>query len=99
MLLARTSEVHGRGLQSFHDQSVAAIRSIRPIAFQIDGEYVGERESVTFRSVPAALRVVALSGISHKERRTYLAINGELLANGKRLGSGPVPGGRPMPAM
>jgi diacylglycerol kinase family enzyme len=30
----------------------------RPIAFQVDGDYLGQRESVTFRSVPKAVRVV-----------------------------------------
>ncbi len=59
MLMARTSEVRGRGVLSFHDQSSAVIRAARPIAFQIDGEYVGEREYVTYRSVPGALRVIA----------------------------------------
>jgi diacylglycerol kinase family enzyme len=34
------------------------LRAARPIAFQIDGEYVGEREQVTFRSVPRALRII-----------------------------------------
>ena len=31
----------------------------RPIAFHIDGEYLGETESVAFRFVPDALRVIA----------------------------------------
>jgi diacylglycerol kinase family enzyme len=31
----------------------------RPIAFHVDGEYLGETESVKFQFVPAALRVVA----------------------------------------
>jgi diacylglycerol kinase family enzyme len=44
---------------SFHDQPWITLRASRPVALQIDGEYVGEREDVTFRSVPAALRVVA----------------------------------------
>jgi diacylglycerol kinase family enzyme len=59
MLMARTTEVHGRGAESFHDQQHVTVRAAKPIAFQIDGEYVGEREHVTFRSVPGALRVVA----------------------------------------
>jgi len=28
------------------------------VAFQVDGEYVGEQERVSFQSVPRALRVV-----------------------------------------
>ena len=35
------------------------MRSERPAALQVDGEYVGEATSVTFRSVPKALRVIA----------------------------------------
>jgi diacylglycerol kinase family enzyme len=44
---------------SLHDERELAFRATRPIAFQVDGEYVGEREQVTFRSVPDALRVIA----------------------------------------
>jgi diacylglycerol kinase family enzyme len=43
---------------SLHDERELVFRATRPIAFQVDGEYVGEREHVTFRSVPAALRVI-----------------------------------------
>jgi diacylglycerol kinase family enzyme len=35
------------------------IRCSRPIALHVDGEYLGETESVKFQFVPAALRVVA----------------------------------------
>jgi len=31
----------------------------RPIAFHIDGEYLGKTEKVSFRVVPDALRVIA----------------------------------------
>ena len=41
-----------------HDLAVLTLTADRPVAFQIDGEYVGEREQVSFRSVPDALRVV-----------------------------------------
>jgi diacylglycerol kinase family enzyme len=44
---------------SLHNERELAFRAIRPIAFQVDGEYVGEREHMTFRSVPDALRVIA----------------------------------------
>ncbi len=54
-----TPSVGGRRILSFHDQESVTFRASRPVAFQIDGEYVGEREAVTFRSVPSALRVVA----------------------------------------
>jgi hypothetical protein len=49
----------GRGhILSLHDERELMFRATRPIAFQVDGEYVGEREHVTFRSVPDALRVI-----------------------------------------
>jgi diacylglycerol kinase family enzyme len=44
---------------SLHDEKELTFRAIRPIAFQVDGEYVGEREHVTFRAVPDALRVIS----------------------------------------
>jgi diacylglycerol kinase family enzyme len=60
MLTARGDEdLRGRHVLSRHDRARVEMRASRPIAFQIDGEYVGEREAVTFRSVPKALRVLA----------------------------------------
>jgi diacylglycerol kinase family enzyme len=49
----------GRHIVSLHDTAEVTLRADRPVAFQVDGEYVGERECVTFRSVPDALRVIA----------------------------------------
>jgi diacylglycerol kinase family enzyme len=49
----------GRDVVSLHDQPVFTLRSDQPVALQVDGEYVGEHESVTFRAVPSALRVIA----------------------------------------
>jgi diacylglycerol kinase family enzyme len=48
----------GRHVVSLHDQAEITFRASRPIACQVDGEYVGESECITFRSVPDALRVV-----------------------------------------
>ena len=48
----------GRGVVTAHNLAVLSLTADRPVAFQIDGEYVGERERVSFRSVPDALRVV-----------------------------------------
>jgi diacylglycerol kinase family enzyme len=48
-----------RHILSLHDEHELTFRAIRPMAFQVDGEYVGEREHVTFRSVPDALRVIS----------------------------------------
>ncbi len=59
MTAGRGSPPHGRHVVSLHDQAEITLRSTRPIACQVDGEYVGESECMTFRSVPAALRVVA----------------------------------------
>ncbi len=49
----------GRGIFTLHDQAEVTMRSARPVAFQVDGEYMGEHETVTFLSVPNALRVIA----------------------------------------
>ena len=51
--------LRGRDVVSLHDQPAFTLRSDRPVALQVDGEYVGEHESVTFRAVPSALRVIA----------------------------------------
>jgi diacylglycerol kinase family enzyme len=48
-----------RHILSLHDEHELTFSATRPIAFQVDGEYVGEREHVTFRSVPDALRVIS----------------------------------------
>jgi diacylglycerol kinase family enzyme len=58
MLADRDQPPGGRGALTRHDLAEVTLRATRPIAFQIDGEYVGEREEVTFRSVPHALRIV-----------------------------------------
>jgi diacylglycerol kinase family enzyme len=59
MLTTKGGELHGRRILALHDQPSLTLRSDRPVAFQIDGEYVGERELVRLSSVPNALRVVA----------------------------------------
>jgi diacylglycerol kinase family enzyme len=48
----------GRYVVSLHDQEMLSFRATRPVAFQVDGEYVGEREHVILRSIPNALRVL-----------------------------------------
>ncbi len=59
MFAQRTEPLRGRDVVSLHDQHAFTLRSARPAALQVDGEYVGEHESVTFRAVPRALRVIA----------------------------------------
>jgi diacylglycerol kinase family enzyme len=56
-MLAAGGPPHSRGVLALHDQPFLRIRSRRPIAFQVDGEYVGECEEMTFTAVPKALRV------------------------------------------
>jgi diacylglycerol kinase family enzyme len=51
--------VDGRGVLIQHDLSELTLSAQRPTAFQVDGDYLGPRERVTFRSVPDALRVFA----------------------------------------
>ncbi|MFC7327733.1 diacylglycerol/lipid kinase family protein [Marinactinospora rubrisoli] len=48
----------GRGYLTWHDQQEFVLRARRPRAFQIDGEYLGRRKQVNFRSIPKALRMV-----------------------------------------
>jgi diacylglycerol kinase family enzyme len=48
----------GRHVVALHDQPVFRIVASRPIAFQVDGEYIGEVRTADFRSVPDALTVV-----------------------------------------
>lgn len=48
----------GRHVVTLHDQDALGFRAVRPVAFQVDGEYVGEREHVMLRSIPGALRVL-----------------------------------------
>jgi diacylglycerol kinase family enzyme len=58
-MLSPTRPPHGRSVLTLHDQPELILRSSRPVAFQVDGEYMGEHECVRFRSVPDALRVIA----------------------------------------
>jgi diacylglycerol kinase family enzyme len=48
----------GSQILGLHDLGEFTLRAHRPIAFQLDGEYLGGRELVSFRSVPKALRIV-----------------------------------------
>ncbi|MFY9927960.1 MAG: diacylglycerol kinase family protein [Streptosporangiaceae bacterium] len=59
MLWVRKRPTRGRDLLSVHGLESLALRSARPIAFQVDGEYLGETEAVEFHFVPDALQVVA----------------------------------------
>lgn len=58
MLTERSRPPRGRSVLSAHDLPAIDVQTSRPVAFQLDGEYVGEAEKVSFRSVPGALRVI-----------------------------------------
>ncbi|HYK67887.1 MAG TPA: diacylglycerol kinase family protein [Streptosporangiaceae bacterium] len=60
MLASQPRPPRGRRLVAAHDLPMIAMTAGRPLAFQIDGEYMGEVENVCFRSMPQALRVVGL---------------------------------------
>ncbi len=59
MLYIRSRPPRGRDLLSVLGSETLTVRSSRPIAFQVDGEYLGETEAVKFQFVPHSLRVVA----------------------------------------
>jgi diacylglycerol kinase family enzyme len=57
-ILATDPRPHGRHLLQLHDEDGFVLRADRPLAFQLDGDDLGDRTSVVFRSVPRALEVV-----------------------------------------
>jgi diacylglycerol kinase family enzyme len=59
MLVFRRRSPRGRHLLTVTGLESLTVRSVRPIAFQVDGDYLGETEGVKFQFVPHALRVVA----------------------------------------
>jgi diacylglycerol kinase family enzyme len=58
MLYVRSRPPRGRDLLSVLGSEALTVRSSRPIAFQVDGEYLGETEAVKFQFVPHSLRIV-----------------------------------------
>jgi diacylglycerol kinase family enzyme len=48
----------GRDVLALHDLERFVLRADRPLAFQVDGDDLGDRAQVAFRSVPRALDVV-----------------------------------------
>ncbi|MBL7255041.1 diacylglycerol/lipid kinase family protein [Paractinoplanes lichenicola] len=57
-LALRKAEPHGKQVVHLHDQDEFTVIASRPQAFQLDGDYLGERQKVHFVSVPEALRVI-----------------------------------------
>jgi diacylglycerol kinase family enzyme len=45
------------GARIDHDLERFVLRSQRPLAFQVDGDHLDEREEIHFRSVPHAVGV------------------------------------------
>ena len=58
MLAERGEPPRGRTVFAGHDLPEIRLAADRPLAFQLDGEYMGEVEEVRLASVPRALRVI-----------------------------------------
>ncbi|MFC3383833.1 diacylglycerol/lipid kinase family protein [Couchioplanes azureus] len=57
-MASRRADPRGRNVLRMHDQAEFTIVASRPQSFQVDGDYLGERQKVHFLSVPDALRVI-----------------------------------------
>lgn len=57
-LASRKGDPHGKQVLRLHDQDEFTVVAARPQPFQLDGDYLGERQKVHFVSVPDALRVI-----------------------------------------
>lgn len=57
-IASRRGDPHGRQVLRLHDQAEFTVVANRPQPFQLDGDYLGERQKVHFVSVPEALRVI-----------------------------------------
>jgi diacylglycerol kinase family enzyme len=58
-MLSQTAKIRAKHLIRDDDLAWVRVTSDTPVACQIDGDYVGLRDDVTFRAVPEALGVVA----------------------------------------
>ncbi len=57
-ILAADPRPHGKRVVALHDLPALTLSADLPLPFQLDGEDLGDRESVVLRSVPHALQVV-----------------------------------------
>jgi diacylglycerol kinase family enzyme len=57
-ILARHPQPRGKRVLSLHDLDAFTLRADHPMAFQLDGDYLGERDKIEFLSIPGALRIV-----------------------------------------
>jgi diacylglycerol kinase family enzyme len=53
-----TDRCAARGGRTWHDLDVLHVRGLRPLPFQVDGEYAGARDNVWARAVPDCLDLV-----------------------------------------
>jgi diacylglycerol kinase family enzyme len=57
-MASRKGDPHGRQVLRLHDQTEFTVVADRPQPFQLDGDYLGERQKLHVVSVPEALRVI-----------------------------------------
>jgi diacylglycerol kinase family enzyme len=57
-ILSARPDPHGRRVLRLHDLEEFTLTAERPLAAQVDGDYIGERDQMLFRSEPEALRVL-----------------------------------------
>jgi len=57
-IMSSRHEPKGKQVVRLHDLPAFTLTAAKPIAFQVDGEYLGECDKLDFASVPGALRVV-----------------------------------------
>jgi diacylglycerol kinase family enzyme len=57
-ILAKDGHPHGKRVVTLHDVPELTLTASSPLPFQVDGDLVGDRESVHLVSVPAALDVM-----------------------------------------
>ena len=57
-MVTQNGNPHGKHVLTLHDQAEFTVIASRPQPFQLDGDYLGERQKVHFLSVPEALRVI-----------------------------------------
>ncbi len=58
MMIPATGGPRGRHVVELHDLPELTIKAARPVALQVDGDYLGLRDHLVFHSVPKAIRVV-----------------------------------------
>jgi diacylglycerol kinase family enzyme len=57
-MLSKHPTPKGSRVFGLHDEDTFRLVAERPLALQVDGDYLGERDEVVFTSEPKALRVV-----------------------------------------